>query len=84
MSLLGASSRPPFTELEDEEIPENTINVRDSEITAEKYISAAEKERLRLAEEERKRLEAERAKDNMEERALQVTVPSWGALCTFS
>lgn len=58
--------------LDDDEIPERIIEVRDSEVKAEKFITAEERRRLeekRLQEEERRRAQQS---DNSRERALMM------------
>ena len=52
------------------EFPERVVEVADSEIPVEKYVSEAERKRLAEEEEERKRLAAMNQGDNAPERAL--------------
>ena len=73
LSRLGAASDgEPTLEMGmhvDEE-PEKLLEVSDAEVTAAKYLSKEEREKLAKAEEERKRKEAEAAKDNLGQRGL--------------
>merc|ERR1711871_963423 len=58
-------------ELCDGELPLNVLSVKPAEIKAEKFLSEAERERLRKEAEEAERRRLEALKDNMFERALK-------------
>ena len=53
-----------------DEEPEKILEVAEDEITAEKYVSAAEKERIAKAEEEKRLRDEANAKDNLGQRGL--------------
>ena len=70
--LGAASDGEPTLEMlmHPEEEPEKVLEVAESEITAEKYISPAEKERIAKAEEEKRLRDEANAKDNLGQRGL--------------